>query len=788
MSDKHNPNSQNQKSDDGDKSYREQVKANDNPFVNPSQEKTKEAKASEPSELAEQPSSGKELDETAGDGEIKMLPASDDGEVKLLSAADEVPSKKEEDTAGEQLYMPLPKMRNMPNDLSFTFHMSDNNNEDVEPLLLSDWIAVADGLGSTGHAPHSVKESERDSLEKILSIVLKEYNPSREDAYWEYFNRIFEPCMKNETNTSALWASRIVMSRFLFFIVGTENAKYDYSLDQNRNLLTNFIKEGLDWTANKLDFTVENINHSILPTTFAALNYVPNQDGTYRVDAIWAGDSRCYLLDTEGLRRLTKDDEDECKQINNLFSVEDSTSLNFKRYILKPPFVLISASDGFFDRYKTNFELEAKLLNHIQDSTSPDDLKLRLLAHYTRDHSDDTSVAFVPIGYNSFDDMKNGLAERTRVVGTMYEQFPKYKEALEVVDLPEKRVTIVVTSNIRDNFAKFIKIIVGAHYDKTPDILLTQSLEEEIKKCEQGIREDFVSNLAAKKNAISNRILEHLKNNPVTVAEGKAFKEKFENIGEQDAAIISKVVEAAKALKLCQDEVSKRKSNDEKLTKLYLKIADMQRALIIQKTDPNSNLDKNLKLSLERDIIKLCDLTCYLFDSPFSNNMQYSKNLNGIISEVKKYRANAPIGLHFKRSSLDQQKNTAVERYNRAIDSLKSLFGSRGTFLKNRKFIFTDELISIFELDGISETISEDEIRKEVLQNLVEKFVNDTTKIEEAIIAYAANPESTSLADGLFAPKKLSTFRVYYRYKTDNEFQQYKADLLAFEEKADSLI
>ena len=35
-------------------------------------------------------------------------------------------------------------------DLSFVFHISKPNNEDVEPVIYNNWQAVADGWGGSG--------------------------------------------------------------------------------------------------------------------------------------------------------------------------------------------------------------------------------------------------------------------------------------------------------------------------------------------------------------------------------------------------------------------------------------------------------------------------------------------------------------------------------------------------------------------------------------------------------------------------------------------------------------
>ena len=63
-------------------------------------------------------------------------------------------------------------------DLSFVFHVSTPNNEDVEPLLYKNWLAAADGMGGSGCMRHRVEEKYRASLQAVLGCVLPEYEKS----------------------------------------------------------------------------------------------------------------------------------------------------------------------------------------------------------------------------------------------------------------------------------------------------------------------------------------------------------------------------------------------------------------------------------------------------------------------------------------------------------------------------------------------------------------------------------------------------------------------------------
>ena len=70
-------------------------------------------------------------------------------------------------------------------DLSFVFHISKPNNEDVEPVIYNNWLAVADGMGGAGCMKHVVDKKFSHSLAAVLSYVLPEYATKINDPRYQ---------------------------------------------------------------------------------------------------------------------------------------------------------------------------------------------------------------------------------------------------------------------------------------------------------------------------------------------------------------------------------------------------------------------------------------------------------------------------------------------------------------------------------------------------------------------------------------------------------------------------
>ncbi|SCK53135.1 Serine/threonine protein phosphatase PrpC [Streptomyces sp. SceaMP-e96] len=159
-----------------------------------------------------------------------------------------------------------------------------------------------------------------------------------------------------------------------------------------------------------------------LPTTVAALRYTA-RDSDVVCEALWAGDSRAYVLTPDaGLQALTRDHADDPDvlsqlvqdpQMTNMVSADREFFVQRQPYGRIPlPCVLLCATDGFFGYVQTPGDFEHVLLNTLCRSTDLDDWAARLTSTVASYTGDDASLALVALGFRTFDELRAGCAER----------------------------------------------------------------------------------------------------------------------------------------------------------------------------------------------------------------------------------------------------------------------------------------------------------------------------------------------------------------------------------------
>ncbi|MBR4308605.1 MAG: hypothetical protein IKT58_03320 [Oscillospiraceae bacterium] len=158
-----------------------------------------------------------------------------------------------------------------------------------------------------------------------------------------------------------------------------------------------------------------------LPTT-AAIALV--QDGGREdllVSAIWAGDSRVYLLDGQGLAQLTEDDTTvpdpmltlyEDGILKNIFCSDRKVRVNCRSFRVKPPFVLLSATDGCFGYVSTPMEFEGILLGTLLNAQSPKDWEEKMAGLIGKCAGDDHTLCLASFGYGDFAKLRSSMKNR----------------------------------------------------------------------------------------------------------------------------------------------------------------------------------------------------------------------------------------------------------------------------------------------------------------------------------------------------------------------------------------
>ena len=124
-----------------------------------------------------------------------------------------------------------------------------------------------------------------------------------------------------------------------------------------------------------------------LPSTAAVALMQREGDGSILVTAIWAGDSRVYIMDSLGLAQLTVDDTTvtdpminiyEDGILKNVFCNDKPVKLHSKTIRMTEPFVVFAATDGCFGYLSTPMEFEGSLLKTLLNTRCAADWEAEL--------------------------------------------------------------------------------------------------------------------------------------------------------------------------------------------------------------------------------------------------------------------------------------------------------------------------------------------------------------------------------------------------------------------------
>ncbi|MEQ0560556.1 serine/threonine protein phosphatase [Amycolatopsis sp. NEAU-NG30] len=151
--------------------------------------------------------------------------------------------------------------------------------------------------------------------------------------------------------------------------------------------------------------------HRELPTTFAGLTF--DIDGSVlRWETLWAGDSRCYLLETGvGLQQLSRDDCDlgdalaqlvQDPPMTNVICANQPFRINASPGTADLPCVLLCATDGFFGYVDTPARFELLLLETLLSSQDCLHWAGQLAERVGSYTGDDASLAMAAFGFTDF--------------------------------------------------------------------------------------------------------------------------------------------------------------------------------------------------------------------------------------------------------------------------------------------------------------------------------------------------------------------------------------------------
>jgi hypothetical protein len=181
-----------------------------------------------------------------------------------------------------------------------------------------------------------------------------------------------------------------------------------------------------------------------LPTTLALGRYGSGVSGLM-CEAIWAGDSRVYLLTPEsGLQQLSDDDlrsgADALDNLHldsplsNLVSASVPFTINTRTVRVSSTYpILFAATDGCFGYLPTPWHFEFLLLDSLQQADSFEDWKHRIDVGIATVTGDDVSLALVAITDEPFTTIRSSFAVRAGEVAGSVRQVDLLARRLQAV-------------------------------------------------------------------------------------------------------------------------------------------------------------------------------------------------------------------------------------------------------------------------------------------------------------------------------------------------------------------
>lgn len=197
-----------------------------------------------------------------------------------------------------------------------------------------------------------------------------------------------------------------------------------------------------------------------LPTTAAVALIQQEKNGTVTVSAIWAGDSRVFLLDANGLAQLTVDDTSvpdpmenlyEDGVLKNIFCSDRTVKVHCKSIRVRPPFVVLAATDGCFGYVSTPMEFEGILLNTLLNAKSAAQWEVQLAKLIGSAAGDDHTLCLAAFGYSKFTALQKSFVKRYSHI------VKKYLEPVQKLPVDDRQSRHKLWEQYRVEYMRYLK-------------------------------------------------------------------------------------------------------------------------------------------------------------------------------------------------------------------------------------------------------------------------------------------------------------------------------------------
>ena len=123
---------------------------------------------------------------------------------------------------------------------------------------------------------------------------------------------------------------------------------------------------------------------------------------------LWAGDSRAYVFDHRGAHQLTTDDLRDPGDamanlvhdsiVSNAMSADTDFTVNYRRVVLKAPFLVCCATDGCFGYVPSPMHFEHLVLDSLSDARSVAAWSRAIQTKVAAVTGDDAAMAMMGVG------------------------------------------------------------------------------------------------------------------------------------------------------------------------------------------------------------------------------------------------------------------------------------------------------------------------------------------------------------------------------------------------------
>lgn len=164
------------------------------------------------------------------------------------------------------------------------------------------------------------------------------------------------------------------------------------------------------------------------PATATIVTAENNPEGIL-LQILWAGDSRIYLLDSNGLAQFSVDDVATTDALENLtgddymsnvMAADGEFRMNYRQKLITEPTMVLNASDGCFGYLPTPMEFEFEILDALCKAESPCQFRDQLAGLFKEVAGDDATMCITSFMFGTFKEQKKILQPRLDLVKARY--------------------------------------------------------------------------------------------------------------------------------------------------------------------------------------------------------------------------------------------------------------------------------------------------------------------------------------------------------------------------------